>query len=341
MRSFWKIYRKKIYFICFSTLVFIGLFISIVLENNISKQSNKDINNAEDEIYNFLVIGQDDAANLCDVIVIVSYNTTNQRIEALQIPRDTYASYTSSSYRKLNGAVHSLGGVENFIKFIEDNLGIPIDYYLMTDLEAVTEAVDKIGGVEVDIPEDMVYNDPYQNLYINLKAGRHTLNGKQATSFLRYRSGYVRGDIGRLDAQKIFIASLIKKVITDLSIYDMANLAMLFLDKVETNLKYNDCLNFILQIKDIKMYNIAFSTIPGEDVQTPSGAWYYIINREQAYNIIKNYFSSELNETEFDKNKYFTSNYRDSFNEIYNARDKYEIIRYKANEICQNGINID
>ena len=72
--------------------------------------------------FNFLLLGEDDAANLCDVIIIVSYDTASHKIEALQIPRDTYASYTSASYRKINGALHSLGSMDALADFIEKTL---------------------------------------------------------------------------------------------------------------------------------------------------------------------------------------------------------------------------
>ena len=303
--------------------------------------THPDQNDGVGNTYNFLIMGKDDAADLCDVIIIASYDTKNQTIEAMQIPRDTYASYTSASYRKLNGAVHSLGGVEGFASFIEKNLGVRIDYYAVTDLDTIARAVDKVGGVRVSIEEDMYYNDPYQNLFIDLKAGEHILNGEQANAFLRYRSGYVQGDIGRLDAQKMFIAALAKKLIFEVGVIDAANLALLFLNDIDTNLTPKDCSTLLAGIKEIKLENIAFFTVPGESVQTQGGAWYYVINKEQAFNAIKTYFSPELVYEGFDREKLFSSEYQKNFNDIYNAKNKYKIKRYSAKDICQNGIKID
>ena len=298
-------------------------------------------NDDSKKTFNLLIMGRDDAANLCDVIMVVSYDTKNHTVEVMQIPRDTYASYTSSSYRKLNGAVHSLGGVSEFAEFLEKNLGIGIDFYAVTDLDTVAKAVDKIGGVRVSIEEDMCYNDPYQSLFIDLKAGEHILNGEQANAFLRYRSGYVQGDIGRLDAQKIFIAALSKKLIFEVGMVDLVNIALLFLNDIETDLTPKDCIALIEGIKDIELENISFFTIPGESVQTPGGAWYYVINKEQTFDVIKTYFSPELSSEGFDSEELFTSEYQKSFNEIYNARGRYKVKRYSANDICQNGIKID
>ena len=291
--------------------------------------------------YNFLLVGKDNAADLCDVIIIVSYDTQTRKIEALQIPRDTYASYTSASYRKLNGAIHSLGGVSQLANFLSKSLGISIDYYAAADIDTIANTVDKLGGVEINIAEDMYYRDPYQDLMIDLKAGNHLLNGDQSVQFLRYRAGYLRGDIGRLDAQKIFLASLVKKVLTDSSVSDLAVVALGLIDKLETNISASDCLYFVSQIGNIKTENIAFMTMPGEDIQSQSGAWYYIINREEAYNTVKRYFSPSLERQNFDKDRVFTSVYRQGFNKIYEAKNTYKTERYTADIICRDGINID
>jgi LCP family protein required for cell wall assembly len=302
---------------------------------------NDAISSQNNQTYNFLLLGRDNAADLCDVIIIVSYDTQTHNIEAMQIPRDTYASYTSASYRKLNGAVHALGSAAKFSEFIESSLGIRIDYYVSVDLETIAETVDKLGGVEVAIAQDMVYNDPYQNLSINLSKGKHLLNGKQATQFIRYRAGYVRGDIGRLDAQKIFLASFVKKILKESDAYDLASIALSLLNKLDTNVSAADCLYFISQIGNIKMENIALMTMPGEDIQGDSGAWYYIINREEAFRVIQRYFSPSLTEEEFDRERAFTSIYRQGFNAIYEARGIYKTERYTAEDICRDGINIE
>lgn len=306
--------------------------------DNISE--NADVS-AKGRIYNFLLLGQDEVAGLCDVIIIVSYDTNLHKIEALQIPRDTYASYTTASYRKLNGALHALGGIEKLISFIECSLGISIDYYAKVNIDTIADVVDKLGGIELYIPMDMFYDDPYQNLTINLEKGSHHLDGNRAVQFLRYRAGYVRGDIGRLDAQKIFLAALIDKVLNDMSVSDMISIALSLISKIETNISAAECIFFISQIDSIKSENIALMTMPGEDIKSQSGAWYYIINRDEAYKIIKKYFSPSINENDFDKDRLFTSIYRDGFNRIYEAKNTYKTKRYTANEICRDGINID
>jgi len=115
--------------------------------NETSEPTLKEGNNEDKKsIYNFLVMGKDQTSGLFDVIIVVSYDTEKQQINALQIPRDTYASYTSSVYRKINGAVYSLGGEEAFAEFLSSTLGIKIDHYVTTDLDTIAKTIDKLGG---------------------------------------------------------------------------------------------------------------------------------------------------------------------------------------------------
>ena len=57
----------------------------------------------------------------------------------------------------------------------------------MVKTEALIEMVDVIGGVWFDVPIDMVYDDPTQDLHINLKAGYQKLDGDKAEQLLRFR----------------------------------------------------------------------------------------------------------------------------------------------------------
>ena len=329
--------------VMFVLLILLCFFLHQEDKTNVSSNEKSDLDqqvSQKRQTYNFLIMGQDDAANLCDVIMIASYNSEDKKIDVLQIPRDTYASYTKNSYRKLNGAVYFLGGPSEFASFIELNLGIKIDYYITTDMETIALAVDKLGGVEIDIQKDLFYSDPYQDLFINLKAGKNILNGDEVIQFLRYRAGYLQGDIGRIDAQKIFLASVMKKILDESNIYDIINIALSIIDRVDTNITPAICTKLVWDVYNIELGNISFMTLPGEDVKTSMGTWYYVINKEQAFETIKHYFAPELSYETFDKDRLFTSLYQKEFNIIYDAVGKYKLERYTADKICQNGINI-
>lgn len=283
--------------------------------------------------YTVLVLGRDDASGLTDVLLIVSFDTESKAVSVLQIPRDTYAEFTSAAYRKINGACDVLDGGRSVADFLEDNLGVVIDRYISVDLDAVGKIVDILGGVEIDVPFDMIYNDPYQGLSIDIRKGRQTLNGDRAKQFVRYRSGYTRGDLDRLDAQKLFLSALIKKAAEESNAFSIVEIAGTLLQNADTDISYEYCFEMIKAMGIPEMKNISFVTLPGGDIQGSSGAWYYVMNRQAAYCVIKEYFSVELQENKFDPERKFTSYVRKGFNDIYEARSGYEPKIYYADDM--------
>lgn len=297
------------------------------------------IKSAQDKnAYNFLVWGKDNAAHLCDVIILVSMNTQTGDVNIMQIPRDTYFNYTENSYKKINGAPNTLGN-EGFVNDVSESMGIEIDNYLALDLDAVSDMVDHIGGVDIDIPADMDYDDPEQNLSIHFKAGKQKLNGVQAVEFLRYRSGYVTGDLGRIDAQKIFLNAFADKLASLGNPFAYYNLFKFILGRCETDITEKAVLNLVIKNSKNKDGNIYYMTAPGEAVQSEkSGAWYYVLSKSSIFEILQGRFGCYVTENDFDKENKFVDKQIKRFYDIYNAR--YECKIYTADDIENNLINI-
>ena len=291
----------------------------------------------EQSAFNFLVMGVDNSESLADVIMLVSLDTKNGTMTIAQIPRDTYAEYTESAYRKLNGAISSLKGGRGVADFLEQAMGITIDHYITVDLDGLGKVVDILGGIEINIPEDMTYSDSYQNLEIELKAGKKLLTGEEAKQFIRYRSGYLRGDIGRLDAQKIFLAALGEKLIGK-SPLELIRPVSTLISCSESDLTLYDCLFYISKATELRASGVIFLTLPGSDVRTENGSWYYILNRAENEKIASTYFRGKA--SEFDPKRAFTGEYSVEFNRIYDATDGYEVVIYTAESINKAGIDI-
>lgn len=291
----------------------------------------------DDSIINFLLLGKDDAAGLCDVVMLGSVNTDNGNISFMQIPRDTYFNCNDSSYKKINGAYNSLGSASAVSDAVSSALGIKIDYYLCLKLNTIEKMVDEVKGIEVDIPIDMSYDDPAQNLSIHLNAGKQMLNGKTAVQFLRYRSGYVTGDLGRIDAQKLFLNAFAKRISKTSNPFSLYNVFKLICDGSETNVKVNDLISIALKCTNAKNGKVAYMTAPGEAIQSEnSGAWYYIFSASSMEKVLQEYFG--MNDG-FDKaNKFVDKNVK-SFFDIYNK--SCEIRIYSADDIENNKININ
>ena len=91
--------------------------------------------------------------------------------------------------------------------------GIYPDFYVMVEWEAIGRLVDAVNGVEFEVPFDMNYDDPYQDLHIHLKKGVQTLDGEHAMQLVRFRR-YSEGDIKRVEVQQAFMKALIKKCLS-------------------------------------------------------------------------------------------------------------------------------
>ncbi len=276
---------------------------------------------AEDS-QNILFLGTDRQAGLCDVIMLINVNFDAKRITVAHVPRDTYAKYTDSSYKKLNGAYNSLGGAAQTAEFLENALGTEIDHYICVGLDTVGDIVDAIGGVEVNLPCDMKYSDSSAGLYIDLKKGSVCLDGELAEDFLRYRSGYADGDLGRIDAQKLFMSCFFDKLANELTPIMTAKLCAAA-ENVETDLQIDEWLTFGTKALSLFNEQIYFLTLPGEEViATKSGASYYCLSAPSTEEIVKLYFGAK---DAFDTNQVFLNDNYNSFSTVYKAQKEYSI----------------
>ncbi|MBO5904022.1 MAG: LCP family protein, partial [Clostridia bacterium] len=122
-------------------------------------------------VYNFLLVGYDKAAGLTDVNMIAQFDVNTGKVSIVQLPRDTYARYNDTvRYKMINCAFgYFKKNLEGLAKYLETTLCIKIDFYASIDLAAFRNIVDILGGVPMYVPRDMEYDDPEQDLYINLK----------------------------------------------------------------------------------------------------------------------------------------------------------------------------
>ena len=324
-----------------SALIVIAVMLALVLATyilNTNEDVPADMKCAKgQDVYNVLILGRDDAAGLCDVIMLGSINTSSGDICFMQIPRDTYFDYSNSTYKKINGIFNSLGSASAVSNAISQGLGIKIDYYLSLGLESVVQLVDAVGGIEIDIPRDMDYSDPSQNLSILFRAGKQTLKGKSAVEFLRYRSGYVTGDLGRIDAQKLFLNAFAKKMAGISNPFTLYNVFKLVCQKGETNIKESDLISIGLKCMKAKGGTVSYVTSPGEAIQSAeSGAWYYILSKSAMSKLLTSRFYATGN---FDERVKFVDKDKKSFYDIYNKNCEVRI--YTADDIENNKININ
>lgn len=264
---------------------------------------------------NVLVMGINENDSLADSIFVVCFNAETKKIDMLSIPRDTYIVMSPEKIRELKddgravpssgvmkmNAAHSYPGKEKGTRFLQDEveslLDIKIDYYVELDTAAFREIVNAIGGVEFDVPAGgLYYEDPIQNLVIAVPGGRQKLNGKLAEGLVRYRSGYARADLHRIEVQHEFMKALLTQVLNRDNITDInkaTDIITTLLTYVKTDFGVSDLPKYLKYLPDIKADNMSMRTLPGEAQTIYHGdvkASYFIKDDEEAQKVIDEIF---------------------------------------------------
>ena len=216
----------------------------------------------KDGVYNFLLLGKDVDSSNTDAIIVVSYDTVNQKIGMVSIPRDTAVNRDWTGLPKINAAFHSKKAGPDVLKEeIKNTFGIPIDYYIHVDLQGFIALVDELDGVDIEVPLDMNYDDPFQNLHIHFTQGMQHLDGEETMEAVRYRhdnedspnyeANQWYSDVQRGEFQRQVLVELAKKVISWNSIPKVTSFVELFNTYIDTDLNMQDMLYFATKAMEV------------------------------------------------------------------------------------------
>lgn len=149
-----------------------------------------------------------DFSSRTDTLMLAQFSSG--KVNILSIPRDSWVYIPQHGYGKINAA-NVYGGAPRLAQTVEGLTGVKVDSVLYLSLDAVKNMTNALGGVWIDVPINMKYDDNAGHLHINLKKGYQRLNGEQAEGFLRFRHDNM-SDIGRVDRQKLFNQALITQM---------------------------------------------------------------------------------------------------------------------------------
>ncbi|MCI2057053.1 MAG: LCP family protein [Oscillibacter sp.] len=230
-----------------------------------SEQPN--VQERKENFYTILVSGVDDGNGNSDTNILVGFDAGSGSIHCVSIPRDTGVN-VSRKVKKINAA-YGIGGMDQLASEVSDMLGIPVDYTIKVDLRGFSALVDAIGGVDFDVPINMNYDDPYQDLSIHFSKGMQHLNGADALKVVRFRhnndgSGYGSEDIGRIGTQQAFLKAVAKQTLTLSNVDKVSQFARIFQDYVDTDLSLSNLAWLGKEAISIGTDNLSFSTLPGE-----------------------------------------------------------------------------
>lgn len=241
--------------------------------------------NRKEGVYTFLLVGTDMDDGNTDTLMVVSYDTVNQDVNIMSIPRDTMIN-EKWDIKKINSVYSRTGrSIDSLANRIQKLVGFKPDFYVKVDLSMFVELVDLVGGVEFDVPQDMDYDDSWQNLHIHLKKGVQVLDGEKAMELVRFRR-YSEGDIKRVEVQQNFMKALIKECLSIQHWGKIKAYIDLAMENVETDLEFGSVVWFAANVLGLNaapalnMDDVYTCTIPGDYW---SSAWSRDTNQQQSY----------------------------------------------------------
>lgn len=277
----------------------------IPLGNNVTMAS-LDKTDSSVGMINFLLIGVDADGTRSDTIMLFCYDGYSNRINILSFPRDTIVE-TGGWKQKLNAAIgvgiqKAKSGKdqepeEELIRLIKKMSGLPIHYSLTVNFDGFKEIIDALGGVDFNVPYNMNYDDPAQDLHIHLKAGQQHLDGQAAHDFVRFRHNndgsapgeYVMGDEGRIYWQQEFMKELYRQKVNAQLFANLREIFEIIAKNVKTNYTMQDLMKHVNILQNIDINAMGSYKLPGGS-QYINGVWWYVQDEKGTMDLIQEVF---------------------------------------------------
>lgn len=205
-----------------------------------------------------------------DTIIIASINQDTQEIKLVSVFRDTFLNLGNDSYNKCNAA-YAQGGPEQAINMLNTNLDLDITDYVTVGFDGLIDAVDSLGGIEMEITEKEISHLNNYQLSMAKKMGvdyipvDHTgmqvLNGMQATAYCRIRYGG-GDDFRRAERQRDVLTAMMNKA-KGASVSELTGMVDAILPEIQTSLGVNEIVSVL---GSVASYNVVASDgFPFED----------------------------------------------------------------------------
>ncbi len=261
------------------------------------------------DFYTVLVLGRDTGGGgNTDTMLLASYDVTNQKAKVMSIPRDTMVN-VPWDVKRINSVYNYYGGGEKGIKAlykeISQLVGFEPDYQVIVEWDAVGAIVEAMGGVYYDVPRNMNYDDPYQDLHIHQTKGYRKLSGSDVMQVLRYRHdtdihyGYPDGDLGRIKTQQSLLKAMIEQLLQLKNVTKIGEFARAVKNNVTSDLTFEEMLWFGSQavMGGLKVEDVNFVTMPNTALYVYSRAYprwpqnYVFPKAQELLNIVNNELS--------------------------------------------------
>ncbi len=239
----------------------------------------------------FVVAGVDEGGYRTDLILLCQINRKENEIHILQIPRDTKISNKRND-KKINSAYYS--GFAVMSNEIAQVTGLRPEHYFILSFEGFRDMIDAVGGVTMDIPFPMQYEDPAQDLVIDLSPGKQKLNGEEAEMYMRYRkgndgNGYADGDVGRLSAQQELYQAAADKLLSPMGVLRLPAVFGAVKKNTETDFSGGEIFGLMTDVIKAGKENIFFHSLPGAGKYVGGGS-YFVHNKKETQQLMQEHF---------------------------------------------------
>jgi LCP family protein required for cell wall assembly len=215
-------------------------------------------------------------SDLTDTLLLASIDPVNKKAALVSLPRDLWVTSSSGGSSKIN-AVFSYAkdramargsnkkdaeaaGLDAVQKQVASILGVNIHYRSMVDFKAFQDAVNTVGGVDINVTKETAVTERLWNettrkkYYLNVTPGLQHFDGEKALFYARSRHTSPRGDFDRAERQRLLIEALVKKVASAGTYSNPVKLSQLmdnFGDHVTTDISINDAVRMVKLGKSI------------------------------------------------------------------------------------------
>jgi polyisoprenyl-teichoic acid--peptidoglycan teichoic acid transferase len=238
---------------------------------------------------NVLVLGLDEEEKRSDVVMLFNFLPGQSRVNVLSIARDTKVIARRRTV-KFNALI-GMGEESLVVDKTEQLTGLPVDYYITVNFKGFREVVDTLGGVELEVPMNMDYDDPEQDLHIHLSKGLQVLDGAKAEQFVRYRKGnrsregFIDGDIGRIRMQQLFIQEFMHQKVKIKYLPKLYDIFYITKANMKTNIDMGDVSYYIRYMRKDLLQDVRTYTLPGES-RYDNHVWYFVHDKKKTEALI-------------------------------------------------------
>lgn len=231
-----------------------------MLKSKISEEETKSSGKNVTEPFTILLMGIDSTDEVLtknavangDSLILITFNPKTLNATMLSIPRDSYVPIACWPGKDENKITHAAAyGNDCMINTIEDFFDVDIDYYAKINFKGLVNLVNALGGIDVEVPQDLCTDDSSRGQQVCIKEGFQHLDGEGALVLSRNRKQLVNGDFGRGQNQQLVIQAMLTKIKDLKSVKQFTSVMNTVANSIDTNLTTKQILSFYSIAKDI------------------------------------------------------------------------------------------